>query len=274
MHDASPPPEPGPTDPGTDAEPTGYLTRERIDRILADFRSDLEALREPPPPPDREPAGFDLSTLVAQFTALRHDVNLQTKAARAATEQAAAAAAYTRTDPPAFSPDRIKPLLKVLVDVADSLRLAERGVLRTAEAALPLLDRLTEDPPATDFDSPGFFARLFGGGNSPSRTRHSLQEWVRQRKTATAEVRDRFAALLAGVTDGYAMSRRRVEQVLPTYGLEVIECANRTFDPERMEAVEVVGDTGLASGVVVEVVRPGYLLNGEVFRFAQVKVAR
>jgi molecular chaperone GrpE (heat shock protein) len=41
-----------------------------------------------------------------------------------------------------------------------------------------------------------------------------------------------------------------------------------------MEVVEVVGNAGRTSGTVVEVVRPGYRLNGQLFRFAQVKVAR
>jgi molecular chaperone GrpE len=81
-------------------------------------------------------------------------------------------------------------------------------------------------------------------------------------------------SLLGGVADGYAISRRRVEKVLPGFGLELIECVGRPFDPELMEVVEAVGGTGRTSGTVVEVVRQGYRLNGSVFRFAQVKVTR
>jgi molecular chaperone GrpE len=70
------------------------------------------------------------------------------------------------------------------------------------------------------------------------------------------------------------MSLRRVERVLPTLELEPLSCTGEMFDPETMEAVEVIGDTGLVSGTVVEEVRPGYRWRGKVFRFAQVRVAR
>ena len=90
MPDAPPPVR---TDPATDCRPpAGPLTPERIDAVLADFRGWLEGLTEgrgDEPPGSSEQV--DLFTLAAQFTALRHEVNLQTKAARAATEQTAEA---------------------------------------------------------------------------------------------------------------------------------------------------------------------------------------
>src|SRR6516162_3396144 len=69
------------------------LTPEAIDTILADFRRWLTALAEAPPESRRADATTltaeppDLHTLLAQFTALRHEVNLQTKASRAQQEQ-------------------------------------------------------------------------------------------------------------------------------------------------------------------------------------------
>src|SRR5690242_15617556 len=64
------------------------LTPERIEGVLADFRAWLQETALPPPsPPGGEP--IDLHTLLAQFTALRHEVHLQTRAARAQQEQAA-----------------------------------------------------------------------------------------------------------------------------------------------------------------------------------------
>ncbi|HKB01808.1 MAG TPA: hypothetical protein VKD90_06290, partial [Gemmataceae bacterium] len=57
--------------------------------MLADFRAwlgELAAL-----PASAEAPAIDLHTLVAQFTALRHEVNLQTRAARSALEQNAEA---------------------------------------------------------------------------------------------------------------------------------------------------------------------------------------
>ena len=283
MHDAPTPAEPGATaEERLPERPAGVLSAERIDRVLADFRSYLEALLDPPDAPASEPAAFDLTALVAQFTALRHDVNLQTKAARAATEQVAALASAPKpVPPPPDTSEATKPLLKALIDIADTLTTAERQVGRSHGALAPVLDALAApplpEPPTTDIAKPGFFGKLFGGGKSGSTLPRDLQEWVSGAVAADAArvtAGEKLTAVLDGLADGYAMSRRRVEKVLPQFGLEVIECVGRPFDPELMEVTEAVGDTGRASGVVVEVVRNGYRLNGQVFRFAMVKVAR
>jgi molecular chaperone GrpE len=70
------------------------------------------------------------------------------------------------------------------------------------------------------------------------------------------------------------MSLQRVERALRQHGLEALHVVGQTFDPESMEVVEVVFDSGRPSGEVVEEVRRGYLWNGRVFRFAQVRVAK
>ncbi len=46
------------------------------------------------------------------------------------------------------------------------------------------------------------------------------------------------------------------------HGLEPIPAVGRPFDPDRMEALEVVLDSGRPSGEVVEEVRRGYLWQG------------
>src|SRR5262245_4362228 len=65
------------------------LTPEAIEAVLADFRSWLtQAARAPDAfqePTRTEPP--DLNTLLGQFIALRHEVNLQTKAVRSQQEQ-------------------------------------------------------------------------------------------------------------------------------------------------------------------------------------------
>src|SRR5437870_528198 len=68
------------------------LNPETIESVLADFRAWLQhAAAVPPPaePLDVEP--LDLHTLLAQFVALRHEVNLQTRSARVQQEQNASA---------------------------------------------------------------------------------------------------------------------------------------------------------------------------------------
>jgi molecular chaperone GrpE len=228
--------------------------------VLADFRAWLGELANP----ERERRGEftpsltvgvrpELYDLVAQFTALRHEVNMQTKASRAAVEQLAA-----KPSPPPVESDEGRAQAKALVDIADALSLSLRQVEKFRDAVEPLVAEATAAPPGEPY-SPGFLARLFGAKPVPAPgPRPGTVEKIRQ-----------FAASAA---DGYALSLRRVERALPAFGLEPISIPDGKFDPELMEVVDVA--EGGASGSVVEVVRAGYRWRGKVFRFAQVKVAR
>jgi molecular chaperone GrpE len=210
---------------------------------------------------------MDLFTLVGQFTALRHEVNMQTRAARAAVEQNAEVLKQLAAIPPAPAApadDEIRPLLKAVVDVADVLALSLRQMERLRDAANPLLDELTAEPVSEPDPAPGFLARLFGARQPPEPYPNE----------AARPAADKLRQLAAAAADGYAMSLRRVERVLPTFGLDRLSVTDTPFDPETMEVVEVVDDPDRPSGTVVEEVRPGYRWRGKPFRFAQVKVAR
>lgn len=275
MHDAPPAAESGPADRGCNTRQAGYLTADRIDAILADFRTYLENLLTPPPAPDNPPAAFDVSTVVAQFTALRHDVNLQTKATRAATEQAMELAKQAATAPKPVASDPTAPLVKGLIEIADALSASHRQIESVRAGLEPLLAKLSapslSEPPAGA--KTGFLGRLFGGGDG------ALAEWARdavaadaQRTSTAGEATAKLSPLLTGMADGYTMSLRRAEKALEAVGMVAIPTVGRAFDPELMEVVEVVG--GDRSGVVTEEVRRGYVRNGSVVRFALVKVAR
>lgn len=64
---------------------------------------------------------------------------------------------------------------------------------------------------------------------------------------------------------------RQLDDILSTYGLQPINQAKVPFDPARHEAL---ADDGAPPGQaqVIEVLRPGYELDGFVIRPAQVKV--
>ncbi len=80
--------------------------------------------------------------------------------------------------------------------------------------------------------------------------------------------------MLTALVTGYTMSVQRVERALRQHGLEPILAVGERFDPERMEVVEASTGTGRTPGEVLEEVRRGYLWNGRVFRYAQVRVAK
>ncbi len=242
------------------------LTPAAIDAVLGDFRAWLTSATVAEPTPAGEV--IDLSAVVGHFTALRHEVNLLTKATRAAVEQSADTLKLLQ---PAPKPeDRTPALLKAVIDIADSLAGAIKQVERGQAALQGILDDCADAaPPPPTASRPSFLRRLF----APAAD--GWAEWadaVAQRDAARDEALAKLAPLADGLADGYAMSLRRVENVLPQFGLETIECEGLPFDPELMEAVEVV--EGTPSGTVVEEVRRGYLRGGNVYRFALVKVAR
>jgi molecular chaperone GrpE len=88
-----------------------------------------------------------------------------------------------------------------------------------------------------------------------------------------AEQQPEFDRFLHGVELVYA----KLKDILRQEGLERIEAQGKAFDPERHEALlESQGEDDAPDGepVVVDVLRPGYTLRGQVIRPAGVKVAR
>jgi molecular chaperone GrpE len=260
-------------------------------RALADFRSWLAAAAPAAEPSPAE--AVDLFTLLAQFTALRHEVNLQTRAVRAQQEQNAESlrqlslALEAARQAPAAPEDRLRPLLQTLIDLHDALSLAGREIGRAQETVLPSLQQLTAaleppkaepEPALADPPRPSWWARLFGA-RAPDvgplraqrrRERQEQEERARQALDALGRVRQALGALTAG----YSMSLQRLDRALRQHGLEAIPAVGRPFDPESMEVLEAAADSGRPAGEVLDEVRRGYLLNGRVFRFAQVRVAK
>jgi molecular chaperone GrpE len=273
------------------AEPTQQaLTPDAVSAVLDDFRAWLTALPAANGGDTRSEEEFiDLHTLLAQFIAVRQEVNLQTRAVRAQQEQNVetlrqlTAALETLRQSQARGgesqehaiSEAVRPLLKTLVDLYDALSLAGREMRRLSETVLPSLEQLAapaedEPPPAPAVPS-SFWGRMF---RSPLPRPPEPSPAQRERERLARDSAERVRQLLASLLTGYTMSLQRVERALRQHGLEAMETTGQRFDPEQMEVVEAVADSGRPSGEVVEEVRRGYLWNGRVFRYAQVRVAK
>jgi molecular chaperone GrpE len=268
------------------------LTPQVIEAVLADFRTWLNEAAEKGSLPEPEPAGaetIDLHTLLGQFTALRHEVNLQTKAVRAQQEQNAQTLDLLRetldqvheqrelANDSQPSDELIRGQLMTLTELYDALSLASREVRRVRETLLPNLERLAAEPNARGPDEhklerPSFLARLFG--TSPHAALRIALDEERQRAEDARQAAARVRTALESLVTGYTMSLQRLERALRQHDLEPIPCVGAPFDPERMEVLEVVPDSGRPSGEVLDEVRRGYLRHGRVFRHAQVRVAK
>jgi molecular chaperone GrpE len=260
------------------------LTPDAVSAVLADFRDWLTVLTAPTnegasdgcePPAD----AIDLHTLLGQFLAVRQEVNLQTRAVRVQQEQNAETLRHLTTALDTLQEsmarreqmqqqtceEATQPLLQTLVELYDALALAGRQVQRMSEAVLPALKQLIVAPASAEAPR-SFWARWF------IRTAPDPAQQAREQAARESSVR--VQQLLASLVTGYTMSLQRIERALRQHELEEIPATGQRFDPERMEVVEAVTDSGRPAGEVLDEVRRGYLCKGRVFRYAQVRVAK
>src|SRR5262245_26564357 len=222
------------------------LSPEAIEAVLTDFRAWLQRLPAAEtalPAAEAEP--IDLHTLLGQFIALRHEVNLQTRATRGQQEQNAEALrllsealdalhqnqeAGHRANAQARE-EQVRPILKALVDVYDALTLAWREIQRSQQAIDTALEQLTDmvepNERGAPTGRPSLWARWFGG-------RSNQLDRQQEAEAAAAHVWNLIEALVIG----YTMSLQRVERAMQQQGLEPISCVGLPFDPEQMEVVE------------------------------------
>jgi len=83
---------------------------------------------------------------------------------------------------------------------------------------------------------------------------------------------DNLESLCAHVPDkGLEMITTQLRDLIHDEGVEEIKAVGLDFDPETMEASEVVEGE---DGKVIEVVNKGYTINGKTLRPARVKVGK
>ena len=80
--------------------------------------------------------------------------------------------------------------------------------------------------------------------------------------------------VVRAMENGYRMTLERLDDMLRSYNVMPIDCTGQTFDPLLMNAVDVEETEDAEEGEVLAVYRTGYEWNGEIYRPAQVRVAR
>ncbi len=213
-----------------------------------------------------------LLPLLEAFTALRHELKLQTKSARGLedTVQVAVhsldAAVQHFQSVRAREQDAVnlsaKPFVEALLECHEALLRGQRAFEVTHQQmtlAVPLRLRQTLDEQ---------FQQL------PWWRRRLARSWHEQVCTAssaalTQSSEDDFSRLL----QGFGLILARLERALHEHQIRRIECTGRSVNPAEMSVVELV-DAGAPPETVVEEVRPGYTWRGTVIRFAEVRAQR
>lgn len=81
-------------------------------------------------------------------------------------------------------------------------------------------------------------------------------------------------SVVRALEEGYRMSLGYLDDLLFRFQVQPIDCQGHPFDPRSMNAVDVEETDQAAEGTVLFVYRPGYQWNGELYRPAQVRVAK
>lgn len=72
---------------------------------------------------------------------------------------------------------------------------------------------------------------------------------------------------------GFKMIYANLDKLMKEQGVEEIDCLNKEFDPNTMEAVLTDKVEGINANTVIDVLQKGYTYRGKVIRHAMVKVA-
>jgi molecular chaperone GrpE (heat shock protein) len=225
-----------------EGRPAGRLDPERrrvfLEAIAAWLDEPDEAEPEPPGLDPEATSGADqlpdLFSFLAQLAALTRETQLQGRATNRL--HAELGNAIERLAETAGGPDA----------VAKKLAEARR------EARLELVAEL--------LDARDRFAR----GLAEARRRlHGLRG-----------LRARFGQrpVLESLVEGNGLALERLDDTLRRLDVHEIPALGRLFDPRVMRAVEATASAE-PPGTVLEVFRPGYIADGRVLRFAEVKVA-
>jgi molecular chaperone GrpE len=224
--------------------------------LAADLLTAIEN-GEPPPPIE---GGCDLYSLWSVVTALRREVKLQSRTFKQVNDTLAE---LKQTVVASLGEDSSPGLVEVKESEADAVSAIHerRPEKRHIDLLLDLRDR---------FERGLNSARAAGSGLAANAHRPWWARWFAKEHEQQSDAQQ----VLTALEKGYTLTMERLDQALQDYQISPILCEGKEFDSHRMTAVEVEETDSVPEGTVVGVYRTGYEWEGEVYRPAQVKVAR
>jgi molecular chaperone GrpE len=247
---------------------------ERFRQWLEEARSEADGIGDAQSPdPPLADASVGLVQLVEQFTALRHEVKLQTKSARGLSERTEQAVGAVQQAVESFRSVEAKeaeagrraakPLVESLMELDEALGRG-RAVIDAARRRVleDLTGHVREELDQLLFRLP-WWRRLLARAWS-----RAAEETLIQRLGLVH--REIFDALV----EGYQVILNRLQRAMEKAELYRMECAGKTVDPNLMTVVEVVDDPLRPPGLVIDEVRPGYYWKDKVLRFAEVRAVQ
>jgi molecular chaperone GrpE len=223
--------------------------------------------------PEESPAEpLGLARVIDEFTALKHEVKLQTRSARSLSDEAASVLnglrdAITHFRSVASKEDQAlaavgRPLAEALADVDDALGRAQAEAARVRARLVDAVSGAVADDLEAGLASLRWWQRLL----VRRRWRAAAAAIRRAAEEATCAMVD---PLLCGFEMIHARLRRQMQREQVVY----VPCVGRPVDPERMTVVGLVDGSTAPAGTVLDEIRRGYSWRGGVLRYAEVRAA-
>lgn len=242
---------------------------------------------------DESVESFGIIDVVEAFTAMRHDLKLQSKEGRKLID--AVEQAVTRIERIAEE-NRARAATDASADTrasatacktfADALAEIEETVQRTVDAAATWI----EARGAGAEDDSGSFTeiveRIFR--RQPGWVRWAANGFREKLLEAAEAHQQRREDGLHATLEGLQLMQQRVRKLTDSCNVRRVDVLGKLFDPNQMNALEAVtiesvsrpnraGEAAaspLRSGEVIEQLRPAYYWNNALLRYAQVRIAR
>jgi molecular chaperone GrpE len=242
---------------------------------LRDARAEADGWNGDRAPAPNEPE-VGLYRLVEEFTALRHEVKLETKGSRGLQEQVEALLPALRQAVDQFravGPKEeqaalaaARPLAEAIADLDEAL---DRGRLEIEKARDRLGAEAARSAAAIESELDALFQ-----GQSWFRRLGLRAYHAKARELVGRRMRETRPELFAALLEGYGLIQSRLRRAMDAGQVRRIESVGLPIDPGLMTVVEVVDAPGRPPGHVVDEVRRGYTWRGRVLRYAEVHAAR
>ena len=211
--------------------------------LLEQFRRYLDGIEELPPPAPTGGSEADLFTLSVDMAALRTEVRTESRLVKDALEQFRAVFQTLQSSQTALEQE--------LQRAHERERVQERALVRPLLLdMLDLRDRLAAGLPPVPV--PGPAPRL---------------RWYERWRGKRARRPDPWQ-------DGLRMTLRRLDQLLLERRVTPLELLGQRFDPRLGRVVATRDAAGVGAGLVLEVVRTGFLWDEALLRPAEVVVSK
>ncbi len=216
--------------------------------LLKQFSTYLETVELPQEPLTQK---TDLFSLLSELVALRSEVKIEARQAKASLEQSKVVFDLLQANQENLAKELERHRQEQNQQNREILRLLLLEFLEVYDRLAAGLLILNHYKP---FDKSLKISGLF-----------CKQQFVQE----SLERQERF---INGIREGQAITLRRLEQALTRYRVYPLESIGKPLDPHSMRAIEIETCPEVENGIVTAEIRKGFLWEHEILRLAEVKV--